>query len=449
MKKIIKKLLGKTFSPSSPLYNTYHKTRGIAAAIFSGFPARKMVVIGVTGTNGKTTTCNLLANILDEAGKKVGLATTVNFWIGDKRWINETKMTTFSPFHLQRLLRQMVSAKCQYAIVETSSHALTQHRVAGIDYDLAIFTNLTPEHLDFHRTFEEYRDAKLRLFQKLYLSRRKPGVPKIAVINFDDPVAQIFDQPTTDQTYFYSIDKFDGLDTINNAVTAKELQADETGTTFEVATPIGNITINLRLPGHFNVQNALAAISAALALGIPLNTIKQGLEKVVGVPGRMEHINADQPFTVIVDYAHTPDGFTQVLSTARKFTTGKLITVFGAAGDRDKLKRPALGEIAGKYSDTIVLTEEDPGSEDPLKIIEAIKKGIPPHFRESVNLFTVPARKDALARAFRLAKPTDTVMLLAMGAQTKMAVKKGFIPYDERKVAQNLLELTIGKTNHQ
>ncbi len=446
MKKLIKKFLGKGFSPTSPLYNAYHKTRGIAAAFFAGFPARKMIIIGVTGTNGKTTTCNLLANILDEAGKKVGLATTVNFWVDGKRWINETKMTTFSPFHLQNLLRRMVNANCQYAIVETSSHALAQHRVIGIDYDVAVFTNLTPEHLDFHLTFEAYRDAKLKLFQKLYLSRRKSDVSKIAVINFDDPSFQIFDQPTTDKTYLYSINKFEGFNTVNNIVTAKMLQANSDGTTFEVATPLGNTTINLHLPGCFNIQNALAAISSALALGIPLDVIKKGLEKVTGVPGRMERINAGQPFTVIVDYAHTPDGFAQVLSTAREFTTGKLITVFGSAGDRDKFKRPALGEIAGKYSDIIILTEEDPGSENPIKIIEAIKKGTPPNFRESVNLFTVPIRKDALARAFQLAKPTDTVMLLAMGAQTKMAVKKGFISYDEREVAKNLLESTV---NHR
>ncbi len=443
MKRVLKKILGKTFSPSSPLYHAYHKTRGVSAAFFAGFPAKKMTVIGITGTNGKTTTCNLLANILDEAGKKVGLATTVNFWVGDKRWINETKMTTFSPFRLQGLLRQMASARCQYAIVETSSHALAQHRVTGIDYDVAVFTNLTPEHLDFHPTFEDYRDAKLKLFKKLFISRRKPNIPKVAVINFDDPAAAIFAQPSTDKKYFYSIDKFEGSNITDNSVTAKIIQAGASGTDFEISTPLGNTTISLHLPGRFNVQNALAAASAALALDIPLDIIKRGLEKVVGVPGRMERINAGQSFAVIVDYAHTPDGFAQALSTAREFTTGKLITVFGAAGDRDKLKRPGLGEVAGKYSDIIILTEEDPGTEDPLKIIEAIKKGVPPRFRESVNLFTVPIRKDALTRAFQLAKPGDTVMLLAMGAQTKMAVKKGFIPYDEREVAKNLLHSIV------
>ncbi len=446
MKKLIKKLLGKTFSPSSPLYEAYHKTRGIAAAALTGFPSRKMVVIGVTGTNGKTTTCNLLAGILEEAGEKVGLATTVNFWLGEKRWVNETKMTTFSPFQLQKLLRQMASAKCRYAILETSSHALAQHRVIGVDYDLAVFTNLTPEHLDFHLTFENYRDAKLKLFQKLFLSRRKTDTPKVAIINSDDPSAQFFTQIAADKTYLYSINEFLGTTTTSSTVSAKVIREDEAGTVFKASTPLGNTTIHLRLPGNFNIQNALAAISAALALGITLEDIKKGLEKITAIPGRMERIDAKQPFTVIVDYAHTPDGFTKALSTARSFTKGKLISVFGSAGDRDKLKRPLLGEVASKYCDTIILTEEDPGSENPLDIIKSIKKGIPPNFRENVNIFTIPNRKDALSRAFQIAKPRDTVMLLAMGAQTKMATKKGLVPYNERQFAQNLLESIVRHT---
>lgn len=446
MKHFIKKLLGKTFSPDSFLYETYHKARGIAAAVLAGFPARRMIVIGVTGTNGKTTTCNLLANILEETGKKVGLATTVNFWIGDKRWVNETKMTTFSPFRLQQLLRQMAAAKCRYAVIETSSHALAQHRTWGIDYDIAVFTNLTPEHLDFHRTFENYRDAKVKLFKQLFAFRRKGNTPKVAVINLDDPAAEFFTQHPADNKFFYSIDKYEAASTKESFVTANIIQASERSTAFELSTPLGNVTLDLRLPGQFNVRNALAAASAASALGLPLELIKKGLEKVTGVPGRMERIDAGQPFTVIVDYAHTPDGFEQVLSTARSFTSGKLIAVFGAAGDRDKTKRPKLGAVAGKYADIIILTEEDPASEDPLKIIEAIKTGIPAHFRESVNLFTIPMRKDAVFKAFQMSRAGDTVMLLAMGAQTKMATRKGFIPYDEREVARNLLRLTVGHT---
>lgn len=443
MKKIIRHLLGKAFSPESFLYNAYHKSRGVAAAVMSGFPARKMVTIGITGTNGKTTTANLLANILEVTGDKVGLATTVNFWIGDKRWINETKMTTFSPFKLQTLLRRMQQANCRFAIVETSSHALTQHRVWGIDYDVAVFTNLTPEHLDFHPSFEKYRDTKALLFRKLLHTIRKPNTPKIAVINFDDPSSEFFSQFPADQHFFYSVDKYESNTVKETPVTASVIEANDQGSIFDLTTPFGTTTIQLHLPGRFNIQNALAAASAALSLGVPLETIKQGLEKVSGVPGRMERIEAGQPFTVIVDYAHTPDGFEQVLSTARQFTQGKLLVVFGAAGDRDKSKRPKLGEIASQYADTIILTEEDPGSEHPAAIVESIRTGLSPKFHDGDNLFPILDRKAAVTRAIQLAKPQDTVMLLAMGAQTVMATKQGLIPYDERQFAKNLLELAV------
>ncbi|MFA5010130.1 MAG: UDP-N-acetylmuramoyl-L-alanyl-D-glutamate--2,6-diaminopimelate ligase [Patescibacteria group bacterium] len=445
MKKLLKKILGRAFSPQSFLYDTYHKTRGMTAAMLYGFPARKMIVIGITGTNGKTTTANLLGQILETTNEKIGLATTVNFWIGHKRWINETKMTTFSPFKLQSLLKEMSQAGCRYAIVETSSHAIAQHRTWGIDYDVAVFTNLTPEHLDFHPTFEHYRNTKLRLFKSLFRSRRKTNTPKIAVINFDDPVASHFAQVPADQKFFYSINKLETNDTKESPITANIIHADESSTTFDLNTPFGKTSITLHLPGRFNVSNALAAASTALGLGIPLEKIKQGLEQVKVVPGRMERIEAGQPFTVIVDYAHTPDGFEQVLSTTRSFTKGRLITVFGAAGNRDKTKRPKLGEIASRYADVLVLTEEDPANEDPNQIIEAIKSGIPARFRDDDNLFTILSRPDALRHAFKLAQPSDTVMLLAMGAQTKMAVKTGLIPYDERDFARNLLHSIVNR----
>lgn len=445
MKQTIKKILGRAFSPESFLYSTYHKTRGIAAAISAGFPARHMIVFGITGTNGKTTTANLLAKILEETGEKIGLATTVNFWIGHKRWINETKMTTFSPFRLQGLLKAMVTAGCRYAIVETSSHALAQHRTWGIDYDVAVLTNITPEHLDFHHTFEKYRDAKLTLFKQLFHSRRKTNIPKVAVINFDDPTQSIFATVPADKRFFYSVDKYDHDGIKDSPVTANIIQSNEQQTTFELLTPIGQTTITLHLPGRFNVANALAAASAALSVGVSLSQIKQGLEKVMGVPGRMERIDAGQPFTVIVDYAHTPDGFDKVLSTARQFTKGKLVVVFGAAGDRDKTKRPKLGEVASNYADTIILTEEDPANEDPLAIIDSIRAGIQPNFHDDENLFIIPSRQTAISKSFDLAKPDDTVMLLAMGAQTVMATKQGFLPYDERQFAKNLLELKVDK----
>ena len=443
MKKLLKKILGRAFAPDTFLYNVYHKSRGVLASTFAGFPSHKMVVVGVTGTNGKTTTCNLLAHILAASGAKVGLSTTVNFWIGDKRWVNESKMTTQSPFALQGLLRRMADAKCKYAIIETSSHALQQHRTWGIFYDIAVFTNLTQDHFDYHRTFEEYRDAKAKLFRELYASPRQPGVPKVMVLNFNDPVSTYFAQFPADNTFYYTVEKELPAETRESSLTATALQLDSNGSSFELRTPTGSTTIRLQLPGAFNIQNALAAASAAFALGIPLHIVKQGLESVANVPGRMERINAGQPFTVICDYAHTPDGFEKVFSAVRAFSPKRLIAVFGATGDRDKTKRPTLGQIASNFADIIILTEEDPGSEDPMDVINQIRPGLTDRFHEGKNLHILPVRKEAVRYALELAQPGDTVLFLALGAQTKMATKAGMIPYDERAFIKSLLQVTV------
>ncbi|AKM85004.1 MAG: UDP-N-acetylmuramoylalanyl-D-glutamate--2,6-diaminopimelate ligase, UDP-N-acetylmuramoyl-L-alanyl-D-glutamate--2,6-diaminopimelate ligase [candidate division Kazan bacterium GW2011_GWA1_50_15] len=440
MKKLLKKILGRAFAPDTFLYNVYHKSRGILASTLKGFPSQQMTVIGVTGTNGKTTTCNLLAHILAVSGAKVGLATTVNFWIGDKRWVNESKMTTQSPFALQGLLRRMADAKCKYAVIETSSHALAQHRTWGIFYDVAVFTNLTQDHFDYHRSFEEYRDAKAKLFRELYASPRQPGVPKVMVLNFDDPVSTYFAQYPTDNTFYYTVEKELPAETRESSLTATTLQLDPTGSSFEMRTPAGATTVRLHLPGVFNVQNALAAASAAFALGIPLHVIKQGLESITNVPGRMERIDVGQPFTVICDYAHTPDGFEKVFSAVRTFSPKRLIAVFGATGDRDKTKRPTLGKIASDFADIIILTEEDPGSEDPTNIINQIRPGIADKFHKGDNLHIVVSRKEAVRYALGLAQPGDTVLFLALGAQTKMATKQGMVPYDERAFIKSLLQ---------
>ncbi len=442
-----RKLLGKGFSPGAPLYELYHRSRGITAATIWGFPSSKMVVIGVTGTNGKTTTANILAYILEAAGKKVGLATTVNFWDGKNKLTNETKMTTQSPFALQKLLRQMVKNNCEYAVIETSSHALAQHRTWGIFYDVAIFTNLTQDHFDYHNTFEEYRDAKAKLFKELPASPPTGRVPKIAILNIDDPSWKYFDQYSADKKVYFTLNPADELINKNNLIAANDIEISPLGNRFILDTPIGATPIRSKLVGQFNIQNCLAAAGAAMALGITPDLIKKALAAIDTIPGRMEKIEGGQQFEVITDYAHTPDGFKQVFSTVEKFTEGRIIAVFGAAGNRDKSKRPILGKIAGEYGDILVLTEEDPGSENPAKIIEEIKIGIPESFKEGENMFTVLDRKEAVRKAFELAKPEDTVLLLALGAQTIMATKEGTIPYDERQYAKSVLQLAVDKIN--
>lgn len=443
IKKIGRRILGPLFSPGSFLYESYHLCRGAAAACLYQFPSKKMVVIGVTGTNGKTTTATLIATILEHAGHKVGLSSTVNFWIGGNKTVNETKMTTDNPFSLHKRLRQMQKAGTEYAVIETASHALAQHRTWGIDFDVAVFTNLTWDHLDYHKTFEAYRDAKVKLFKQTYLSHPKPGQPKIAILNLDDENMPYFDSAFPGTKFFYSAEKFDGAETKESTLTTKVTYSGPTGSKFELQTPTGSVSVNLSLPGKFNIENALAAASTCYALGVPIEKIKEGLEAAQNVAGRLEQISDEEPFRVVVDYAHNPDGFDKALSSLRSTTTGRLISVFGAAGDRDREKRPTLGQVASKYSDILLLTEEDPGSENPEKIIASIRTGIPQKFEEGQSLFIELDRKKAIRQAIEMAQPGDTIVALAMGAQTVMATKKGLIPYNEREWIRELLQSIV------
>lgn len=441
MFKTIKKLFHPVWYEIPWLHDVYHRAQGIAAATVYGFPSMKMRIIGITGTTGKTTTANLLAYILEASGARVGMATTVNIWTGTKKWVNETKMTTLSPFALQGLLRQMANNQCQYAIVETTSHALVQHRTWGIFYDMAVFTNLTHDHLDYHKTFENYKVAKSKLFRELADSLRKPGMPKISIVNLNDPSAAYFAQFPADQKYYFGIDKVDTPETPDTLIWANNIHEGRQHTYFTLNTPKGSIDIKLHLPGKFNVYNALAAASVAFALGIDLQTIQQGIESAWQVPGRMEYVPNDKNLDIIIDYAHTPDGFQKVFEALRPIARGKLIALFGATGNRDKLKRPILGQIASQFADEIILTEEYPGSEDPQQIIKEILPGIDKtKFTEGKNMHIILERKLAVRRAIISARPNDLILLLAMGAQTVMVRGNKKIPYNEREAVQQILQ---------
>ena len=440
MIKQLKNSLRPLLKKAPVLLGAYHKVRGITAATYYGFPSTKMKVIGITGTNGKTTTANLLGHILEASGAKVGMATTVNIWTGDKKWVNETKMTTLNPFALQGLLRKMANQKCDYAIIETTSHALDQHRTWGIFYDIAVFTNITHEHLDYHLTFERYRQAKSKLFKDLAAGLRKPNMPKIAIVNMDDPEGPYFSAFESDKTYHFGIDKINTAQTPDSSIWANNIQPKKDHIQFTLNTPTENVLINLKMPGTFNVSNALAAASSAFALGINLHTIKKGLENVWQLPGRMEYVPNNKGIDIIIDYAHTPDGFKQVLSTIRPFVNNSLIAVFGSAGDRDKTKRPVIGQIASEFSDYIILTEEDPGSEDPQTIIAEILPGIDTSkFKGSDNLHIIIDRKQAIQKAINLAQPGDMIVLFSMGAQTVIERAGKKMPYNEKKVVEDIL----------
>ena len=419
-----------------PLLNAvrkpYHYTLGVLAAIVYGFPGRRLNVIGVTGTNGKSTTATLIATALEAGGYSVGLATTVNFWVGKKKTLNETKMTSRGRFQTQKLLRKMVAAGNTHAVVEVSSHGIHQHRLWGIPFETAVITNLTRDHLDYHGSMEEYRRAKGALFNSLKASADGQVV---SVVNGDDPAAPYFLEFFADHKYVFGTSPAAAaVMPLAHTVIAKNVTADATGSRFTAQAEDVAIPIRVNIPGRFNVSNALAATCVALAYRVKPKTIAAAIASVEGIPGRMELVEAGQPFPVVVDYAHTPDAFENVLSTLRDLTKGKLISVYGATGDRDRGKRPELGRIAATYSDYMILTEEDPASEDALDIIEEVKPGID-RAKRNVPYEVEPNRRTAIRMALERATRGDTVVMLGKGHETVMVYADGKRPWDDRKVA--------------
>lgn len=424
MKDFLRKIL-----PESFILWT-HKVRAIAANIWYGFPSRHLKVIGVTGTNGKTTTCHLISGILEEAGYKVGMLTTIDFKIGEEIVQNTTKMTTLNPFILQNNLFKMAKVGCHYAIIETTSHAISQYRNWGIRYHAAVLTNITHDHLDYHKNFQEYRNTKLKLFSKN---------PQVSVINLDDESAKIFLAQGAKKTYAYAIE--------NKAnIVAKKILYEKGGSLFTLVGDFGQITINLALPGKFNIYNAMASFCVGLGENIDTQTIKKALELTCGVPGRMEKIDCGQNFAVIIDFAHTPDGLMNVFETVKYGSRGRIIHVGGATGERDRTKRPILGALSGKYADITIVTNEDPYSEDPQKIIEEVAKGVPRGAGKDnpktlgKNFFLEPNRKTAILKALSMTKKDDIVLITGKGCETKMAISHNqFIPWSDREIVEEEL----------
>jgi len=426
------------------LIKLYHLSRGVLASLIYGAPGRQIQVIGVTGTDGKTTTCHLISAILEAANYKVGRVTTVDWKIGDEVTENNLKMTTVNPFLLQRLLKKMVEAGCHFAVIETTSIGLDQHRLWGIPFYGAVLTNLTHDHLDYHQSMESYRQAK----EKLFTNR-----PYLSVINVDDGSAEHFLKHTANRTLTY------GLKPPADLI-AKKIYGRSGGTDFVLLYNGRQATINLPLPGTFNVYNALAAAAVGLGLGLSLERVVDGLNRAEPVPGRMEVIDIGQAFTVIVDYAHTPDALQKVYETVRPTVRGRLIAVLGATGQRDRAKRPILGALAGRWADFVIVTNEDPYHEDPLEIIEAVAAGVPrgrpKRGRYKVNRegevpfkykdsgegfwwWKVLDRKEAIAKALSLARPQDAVVVTGKGAEKVMAVGDRLVPFSDRQVLEELL----------
>ncbi|MDD3653334.1 MAG: UDP-N-acetylmuramoyl-L-alanyl-D-glutamate--2,6-diaminopimelate ligase [Desulfotomaculaceae bacterium] len=394
------------------------------SACFFGFPSTRLKMIGVTGTNGKTTTTNLISAVLSASGQKMGLIGTIFNRVGEH--ILPVKHTTPESADLQKLLADMVNEGVQTCVMEVSSHALALHRVDGCEFDLAVFTNLSQDHLDFHCNMENYLEAKLRLFSGLTVPGRKGSV-KYAVVNADDPAADRFSLAAGKSVYTFGV--------MNPAdVRAMDISVDSRGTSFTAIGKWGRCFLNLQLTGLFNVYNVLAAFTATAALGVPVEIIKEALENIQGVPGRFERIDAGQDFTVIVDYAHTPDGLENTLKTARQIAGGRLLLVFGCGGDRDRTKRPIMGSIAAKYSDFQVITSDNPRTEDPVQIIKDIEVGFQPLAGKGSYIIEQDRRK-AIQLAVSEAKPGDVVIIAGKGHEDYQIIGLQKHPFDDRREA--------------
>ncbi|MGD0121436.1 MAG: UDP-N-acetylmuramoyl-L-alanyl-D-glutamate--2,6-diaminopimelate ligase [Candidatus Limnocylindrales bacterium] len=415
-----------------------------AAAWWYGDPSRELGMVGITGTDGKTTTAFLAVAVLEAAGISTGLITTAAVKVGSLRTANPEHVTTPEAPQLQRMLRAMVAVGNEAAVVETTSHGLALNRVAEIAYDVAIFTNLTHEHLELHGSFEAYRDAKLSLFRRLGLDapakRTARPWPRVAIVNADDPAAQLFVEAAREagaSVLTYG-------ETATADVRALDVAEGARSMRINVATPGWRGGVELRLAGRFNVHNALAAIALGEALGLDGGTVRAALASVEGVPGRMERVDCGQPFGVVVDYAHSPASLEKVLGVLAPIAAaggGGLIAVFGSAGERDVRKRPMMGRIAAERCRVVVVANEDPRGEDAMAIIDEIAAGAEgsdgPPDRE---ILRIADRRKAIEAAFERARPGDVVLLAGKGHEQTIIMADGPMPWDERSEAVRALE---------
>lgn len=426
IKKIIKKALPRS------VFRTIEPTGHLVEAVINnarqGFPAQSMRFIGVTGTNGKTTTSFMIHRMLVEAGYKTALLTTVAYGVDNDIQPQIEHMTTVSSRVLQKRLRDFKDLGVEWVVLETTSHALAQYRVWGVPYEIAVMTNVTHEHLEYHRTFSRYAAAKARLFK----IAARHGL-KFGIVNSDDPSAQQFiDAVPHSMTY--------GLK--SGELRATDIQLESDGCRYK--TTVGDDTYNIHchIPGEFNVYNSLAAVAVGRKLGLNVSQVERGIAALDGVEGRMTVVSAGQPYTVVVDYAHTPDSFERLLRDLRKSTKGKLVVLFGSAGRRDEAKRAIQGAIAGKYADEVVVTEEDDRDEDGSKILGQIAGGAEKSGKtKDKDLFLILNRVKAIEFAVsRVAHKNDTVMLLGKGHEKTIERAGGEDPWDEVVTAERAIK---------
>ncbi|MGE5594832.1 MAG: UDP-N-acetylmuramoyl-L-alanyl-D-glutamate--2,6-diaminopimelate ligase [Hyphomicrobiales bacterium] len=425
-------------TPHGPSVVVVEDTRSAladVAAWFYGHPGREIGVIGITGTDGKTTTSHLLTSVLEAAGARVGRLGTVDTYLPGEHGHVGGRMTTPEANEVQKLLRRMVDAGCDWAIVESTSHGLALHRLDHVEYDIAAFTNITGDHLDFHKTFEAYREAKGLLFESLGTSAEK-DIEKVAVVNADDPSANYMLERSNATPLRYGLDVRED----EAELVARNVILRPDGSDFRLVTPFGRVETSIRLPALFNVANALAAAGCGLAAGADLQAVAAGLANCPGVPGRMERIHAGQPFEVIVDYAHTGDAVRKVLSVLREVTRGRLIIVVGAAGERDPGRRFGVGRAAAEGADFAVFTNEDPRSEDPAEIVREIGRHAEGAGRERGRDFVeIEDRGDAIREALHRAEAGDLVVICGKGHEQSIVYGTEARPWDDREVTRQAL----------
>ena len=406
------------------------KALGLIGSRFYGDPSAQLAMIGVTGTNGKTTTTYLCKALLENIGRRVGLIGTVAYQIGAETI--PASHTTPGAVELQQLLARMNEARLDSVVMEVSSHALAMDRTAGCEYDVAVFTNLTQDHLDYHRTMEEYFQAKLRLFTGLGQGKK---TRQRAIVNMDDPRGVYVRAACRVPVWGYALN-------VSADLMAENVRLSMNGSTFTAATPAGTFTVESRLVGEHNVYNLLGAIGVALHGGATCDQVREAVARVHNVPGRFERVSAGQDFTVVVDYAHTEDALVRLLTAARTLKTERIITLFGCGGDRDRGKRPKMGRAAVEFSDVVILTSDNPRTEDPLAILREVEAGVCEALqrRPSVQYHMVADRREAIRTAVGLARPGDILLIAGKGHEDYQIVGTKKMHFDDREVAREAIQ---------